>query len=112
MSEKDRANFLAILDSCEKIKKFCKGILTADEFYEDEKTFDAVMMNFVVIGEAVSRLSETTKLSNPAIPWIKIKGLRNIVAHEYFGIDAEEIWQIISNDLPSLIVNIQKILED
>lgn len=112
MSEKDRANLLAILDSCTKIQRFIKEIDNADVFYADEKTFDAVLMNFVVIGESVSKLSEALILQESHVPWVKIKGFRNIVAHDYFGVDAEEVWQIIKYNLPDLAYLINKILAD
>ena len=60
------------------------------------------MMNFVVIGEMISKISEDLQNLHPEIDWNKIKGFRNLVAHDYFGIDAEEVWQIINNDLPVL----------
>ena len=68
MSEKDRGNLLAILDSCEKIQKFTKEIWDADSFFSDEKIFDAVLMNFVLIGESVARLTEEFKTSQSHIP--------------------------------------------
>lgn len=67
------------------------------------------MMNFIVIGEMVERISEKLKDANPQIVWNRIKGFRNLVAHDYFGIDAEEVWQIIKNDLPKLKQQISKI---
>ncbi len=110
MSEKDEANLLAIVDSAQKILRFSEEFHDADDFYNDEKSFDATMMNFVVIGEAVTKLNAQVLDSNPQVPWPKIKGLRNIVAHDYFGIDAEEIWQIIQNYVPMLINDIEAIL--
>ncbi|MBK7870098.1 MAG: DUF86 domain-containing protein [Saprospiraceae bacterium] len=110
MFEKDRANLLAILDAAEKIIEFTQDVLDADAFYEDRKTFDAVLMNFVVIGETVVKLKEDLKASNPQIPWANIKGFRNIIAHDYFGVDAEEVWQIIQNNIPDLINDIQAIV--
>lgn len=110
MSEKDEANLLAILDAAGKILRFSEEFNSADEFYKDEKSFDATMMNFVVVGESVAKLSEKTMESNPQIPWPKIKGLRNIVAHDYFGIDAEEVWQIIQHHIPALISDVEEIL--
>jgi uncharacterized protein with HEPN domain len=68
------------------------------------------MMNFVVIGEMVDKLSDDFKESNSKIEWIKIKGFRNLVAHDYFGIDAEEVWQIIKNKIPQLRSDITKLL--
>ncbi len=112
MSEKDKANLLAILDAYHKIRRFVANISDADTFYADEKTFDAVLMNFVIIGEAVAKLSDTIRTQENHIPWTKIKGLRNIVAHNYFGVDAEEIWQIIHNNMPHLVQDIQDILDN
>lgn len=61
MSEKDNPALLTIIDSANKIKNYTKGIKNADSFFEDEKSFDAVMMNFIIMGESVSRLSERFK---------------------------------------------------
>lgn len=112
MSEKDKGNLFAIVESCSKIEKFIDDIWDADALFADEKTFDAVLMNFVVIGEAVARLSNDLKENESHIPWEKIKGFRNIVAYDYFGVDAEEVWQIIKNNLPELEIEITKILEN
>lgn len=112
MSEKDKGNLLAIIDSCSKVQKFTVGIWNADDFFSDEKTFDAVLMNFVIIGEAVARLTEELKEQEKQIPWSKIKGFRNIVAHDYFGIDAEEVWQIIKKNLPKLEEKVIKIINN
>lgn len=68
------------------------------------------MMNFVIIGEMVAKLSESFKEQYSEIEWYKIKGLRNIAAHDYFGIDAEEVWQIIQNNLPPRKRFIQKLI--
>jgi len=110
MCEKDQANLLAILESCIKIFKFTEEIWDADTFYADEKTFDAVLMNFVIIGESVSRLSQELKENQPHIPWVKIKDFRNMVAHDYFGVDAEEVWQTLKDYLPNLTLEIKTVL--
>ncbi len=67
-------------------------------------------MNFVIVGEMVSKLSDEFKNTNTNIDWYRIKDLRNLVAHDYFGIDAEEVWQIIKSDLPKLENDILAIL--
>ncbi len=110
MSEKDEANLLAMVDSAEKILRFSEDFVDADSLYHDERSFDAVLMNFVVIGETVTKLSDPLLEANPQVPWPKIKGLRNIVAHDYFGIDAEEIWGIIQKHIPQLITDLEAIL--
>lgn len=91
---------LNIPDSVDKIKKYTQAYYDTDALYEDNKSFDAVMMNFIVIGEMADKLSpEFRDSTEDQIDWLKIRGLRNIIAHNYFGIDAEEIWQIIQDNL-------------
>ena len=107
MLEKDHANLLAILDAAGKILRFTEDHTDADTFYEDQRTFDAVLMNFVLIGETVSKLSDELKHENDHIPWQKIKGFRNMIAHDYFGVDAEEVWQIVQNSLPELEIELK-----
>jgi len=68
------------------------------------------LMNFVVLGEMVEKLSEEFKRKHKNIDWIRIKGFRNIVAHNYFGIDAEEVWQIILNKIPAFRKDIKQLL--
>lgn len=70
-----------------------------------------MLMNFVIIGEAVARLTDEIKEKEPQIPWKKIRGFRNIVSHDYFGVDAEEVWQIVKNNIPELEIEVKKILE-
>jgi uncharacterized protein with HEPN domain len=96
---KIKFDLLDLLESIKKIKLYSQEFNNADDFYHDQKSFDASMMQFVVIGETISRLEETFKKSHPQIPWQKIKNFRNIIAHDYFGIDADEIWDIINNKL-------------
>ncbi|MFB6343484.1 DUF86 domain-containing protein [Saccharicrinis sp. FJH62] len=74
----------------------------ADEFNAQNLEFDATMMNFVVIGEMVSKLSDKFIEAHAQLEWHNIKSFRNIAAHNYFGIDAEEVWQIIHNKIPDL----------
>ena len=69
-------------------------------------------MNFVVIGEMVDRLSDEVKSRAQRVDWQKVKDFRNLVAHEYLGIDAEEVWQIVEEDLPVLKHSIEDLLRD
>jgi uncharacterized protein with HEPN domain len=107
--EKNLLSLRGILDAAEKIVEFSRSFSNADDFFADQKSFDAVCMNFVVIGEMVDRISDEFKLKYNEIDWKSIKGLRNIIAHDYFGVDAEEIWSIIELHIPALIASIQKI---
>ena len=84
-----------------KIEHYTAG-LTKDEFVADDKTVDAVVRNREIIGEAVRQLPEDFREANTQIPWGEIAGLRNRIVHDYFGIDLDLIWQIVSGDLPML----------
>jgi uncharacterized protein with HEPN domain len=68
------------------------------------------MMQFVVIGEIISRLAVEYKNAHNEIPWQKIKDFRNIIAHDYFGIDADEVWDIINSKLLPLKNDIFKLI--
>ena len=111
MLTKDQHCLESILEAIDRIIEYTEGIKSADEFNNDHRNFDATMMNFVVIGEMVDKLSDEFKKRYHRIEWVKIKGFRNIFAHDYFGIDAEEVWQIIKNKIPSLRSDISNLLD-
>lgn len=102
MLTKDQHCIESIGEAIDRIIEYTAGIKSAEDFNNDYRNFDATMMNFVVIGEMVDKISDEFKSKHPEIEWLKIKGFRNIVAHDYFGIDAEEVWQIIKNKIPAL----------
>ena len=110
MLTKDHHCLESILEATDRNLEYTSGLNSADDFNNDYRNFDATMMNFVVIGEMVDKLSYDFKKNHNKIDWTKIKGFRNIVAHDYFGIDAEEVWQIIKNKIPKLKADIQKLL--
>lgn len=113
ISQKDFMLLLNVQDAILKIKSYAANFSDVDEFYNDTKTFDAVMMNFVVIGEMSNKLSDHFKSATAQkINWLKIIGLRNIIAHNYFGIDAEEVWQIIEDTLIDLERKLKQILNN
>ncbi len=108
LTPKDRGYLLRILDSIEKIIDYSGPFENADDFFDDTQAFDASLMNFVIIGEMVVKLSdEFIASTHHVVDWHKIKGFRNIIAHNYFGIDAEEVWQIIESKLEALNRDIQ-----
>ncbi len=103
MSKRDSILLLDdMLQSCLKIKKYI-GDLDYNSFVEDDKTVDAVVRNFEIIGEAANRIDQDFKEANPDIEWTRIRGLRNRIVHEYFGIDNQIIWTIIKTYLNTLI---------
>jgi len=104
-------NLHSFLEAIEKIEAYSGDFNNGEDFYHDAKSFDATMMQFVVIGELITRLDEEYKLTHKSIPWQKIKDFRNIIAHDYFGIDADEIWSIIRLHLLPLKTNIKDLLK-
>ncbi|MFI5160356.1 MAG: DUF86 domain-containing protein [Sphingobacteriales bacterium] len=98
-----------ILDSASKIIKYTENI-TFDEFIADSKTIDAVVRNYGIIGEASNRLPDEIKDKISTVDWFRIRGFRNRIAHEYFGIDHQIIWQLKETYLKSLISEIQTVL--
>lgn len=91
-----------ILDSAQKIIQYCAG-MTLEQFSSDSKTIDAVIRNFEIIGEASNRLPEEYKNQHPKIDWQRMKGFRNRIVHDYFGIDYSIVWQIKELYIPELI---------
>ena len=98
-----------IIESCHKIMDYTKDI-SFEQFILDPKTIDAVVRNFEIIGEAANRLPEEFKDSYRDIDWHRIRGFRNRIVHDYFGIDYSIVWQVKENYLPQLIANLEKLV--
>ena len=97
--------------SMERIAEYTENY-TLSLFRNDQKTVDAVIRNFEIIGEAAKNISTEIKEKNSHIPWDEMYALRNKITHEYFGIDFEIIWEIATNHLPSNKIAIDKLLLD
>lgn len=102
MLNKDYYILLSMIETIEKIIRYTSTYQSAEELYQNDRDFDAAMMNFIVIGEECGKLTEELKAKNEQVNWSKIYGLRNIIAHHYFGINVDLVWQIICDDLPKL----------
>jgi uncharacterized protein with HEPN domain len=90
-----------ICQAIDRIEQYTNKI-SFDDFCKDQKTVDAVVRNFEIIGEAANRVPDDFKQSHSDIEWHKVVGLRHRIVHEYFGIDIQIIWQIMHKDLPRL----------
>lgn len=80
---------------------YTKGI-DFEEFSKTPMIQDAVLRNLQIMAESTQRLSEEYKNTHPDVDWRKISGLRNILVHDYLGIDLETVWNILARDLPGL----------
>ncbi len=110
MSKRDNTLLLEdIHEAGTKIKTYIDGY-TYSEFLKDDKTIDAVVRNLEIIGEASTRIESDFKFEHPEIPWNQLRGLRNRIIHEYFGIDLEIVWTIIVEPMDELIDWIEAIL--
>ena len=98
-----------IIDSGNKILEYTSDLSFTD-FTKDSKTIDAVIRNFEIIGEAANRLPEDFKDENSEIDWHRIRGFRNRIVHDYFGIDYSIVWEIKSTFLPDLIIKLNALL--
>src|SRR3982751_4457452 len=97
-----------MLECCFLIFEYTKGMLYSD-FVADRKTIDAVIRNFEVLGEAAKRIPEDLQLANPQIDWRRIGDFRNVLIHEYFGINYAIVWKIIEEYLPNVYIHLNEL---
>jgi uncharacterized protein with HEPN domain len=99
-----------ILEAIGNIREYVKE-MDYGVFARDKKTRDAVVRNLEIIGEASGRLPETIRSAAPEIEWRKIMSLRDILAHEYFGVSLPVVWDVVQNKLQSLEKSCRKLLK-
>lgn len=99
---RDEAHLLDIFKAVRLAIEF-QGAASKEEFVADLKTQSAVIHQLLVVGEAVKRLSPEFRAAHPEIPWKLIAGTRDKLIHFYEGVDVDEIWQMITVDLPPLL---------
>ncbi|MBF6605164.1 MAG: DUF86 domain-containing protein [Chloroflexi bacterium] len=108
MTKDPRVYLAHILECVQKIELF-----TADgkgRFMRDGMVQDAVMRNFEIIGEAAKRLDDSYRTAHPEIPWRALAGLRDVLIHQYEGVDPERVWTIVERELPNLCEAIAALL--
>ena len=112
MSEKGRDYILFledILNAIGKIERYTKG-LTFEGLSKNDMAADAILRNFEIIGEAAKNVPERVRRKYPFVEWKEAIGFRNVLIHDYFGIDLESVWDTVKKNIPSLKSNIMRVL--
>jgi uncharacterized protein with HEPN domain len=101
-----------IADAVGKINELTRLLHTYDNFERRWIERDALIRNFEIIGEASNHISQKVKDKYPEVAWNEIKGMRNFISHEYFGLQLDSVWDTAVNDIPILKEQINKIIAD
>jgi uncharacterized protein with HEPN domain len=100
-----------ILQAIAAIRAYTHG-MAQETFADDQRTIDAVMHNITIIGEAAGHIPDEIAGRYPELPWDKMRAIRNVIVHMYFGIRREILWQTIQDDLSPLVPHLKKMLAD
>lgn len=100
-----------ILQAIEKIESYLKG-MTMTQFKKNDMVIDAVVRNLEIIGEASKNIPPNIRRSYSDIPWESMYGMRNILIHEYFGVDTKIVWHTAKKNLPSLQKQLERIFKE
>lgn len=106
----DRERLLDIQEAIQRIEKHTASGRGAFEVDELIQTW--VVHHLQIVGEAARHISSSLKLQHPQVPWSQITGMRNILVHNYFGVDVEVVWLVVERDLQNLGQQVQAILKD
>jgi uncharacterized protein with HEPN domain len=109
---KNRLVYLhAAYDCIQSIEEYIQGY-QLEQFLQDKKTQDAVIRNLEVLGQTIKDFGiEDLKQDYPQIPWSQIAGMRNIIVHEYLGVDKVIIWETVINHLEPIKLTIEQMLQ-
>lgn len=106
----DKVYLISILESIENIEEFTKG--GEGEFLITKVIQHAVIRNLEVMGEASKKISNELKKDFPEIPWREMAGLRDVLIHDYLGVDNQRVWNVVQNELPELKEKVKKVLDN
>ncbi|MCX6645800.1 MAG: DUF86 domain-containing protein [bacterium] len=112
MSRDFRDYLVDILERAERVLENTRNVRDISELENDEWTQDAVVRNLEIMGEAAKKLPDEFCKEYPQIPWKEMKGLRDRLAHQYFEISINIIWDIVKNELPVIVKGVRSIISD
>src|SRR5215211_7892162 len=98
-----------ILQACDDILNFTQGMESVANLQSDRRTFLAVIHSLQIIGEAARQMPKSLKEKYPDFPWRETASLRNVIAHEYFGLDVDIIWDVVRTRIPVLAEQVRQI---
>lgn len=110
MKRDDRVYLLHILDAVEQIELYVQG-LSYETFMRSRLVQDGVIRQLEIIGEATKNLSDTTRNKSPQVPWRDMAGMRDVLTHQYFGVDLSAVWDTVKQDMPELKQGLAKSIE-
>ena len=96
-----------MLDSARQIQAYLRG-MTLETFSGNVEKQDAVLRRFEIVGEAASRVTQETQEQFPTLPFRSMRGMRNIIAHDYGEVDLDQVWETASTDIPPLITTLEQ----
>lgn len=99
-----------ILEALGAIAEYTHG-MTYEEFVDDRRTRDAVIRNLMTMGESVRWIPDEVLARHPEVPWPTLRAVRNVVVHQYFGVDDAILWETVRGDLPPLVPRLERVLD-
>lgn len=106
---RDAVSVLDMLKAARKVVEYSTG-LDESSFIANSRDQDAILRQLTIIGEASKRVSQEFRTSHPEVPWRRVAGFRDVVVHDYFKVDIEEVWRIVQGDVPALIEVIEPLV--
>ena len=98
-----------MIECCTKVEQYTSG-LDRDTFFATDATYDAVLWNLTILGEAANNVPDSVRDAHPEIPWRAVSGLRNRIVHGYVGIDDNTVWQVIREGIPELLPQLRDLI--